>query len=150
MANTYVCMNVHYIFSTKNRLPTIDQRIKDRLWSFIGGIAKNNRMKALCIGGTNNHAHALLSIPATITVAKAVQLLKGGSSKWVNENFPDQSNFAWQTGYSAFSVSASQMTGTIAYILNQEKHHHRKTFQEEYLAFLKKHRIAYDERYLWD
>ncbi len=150
MANTYICMNIHCIFSTKNRLPTIDPKIKDRLWSFIGGIAKNNQMKALCIGGTNNHAHALLSIPATITGAKAVQLLKGGPSKWVHDNFSHPLNFAWQAGYSAYSVSASQMASTIAYIHKQEEHHRKKTFQEEYLLFLKKHRIAYDERYLWD
>ncbi len=149
MANTYVCLNIHCVFSTKNREPVIDQQIKDRLWAFLGGIAKRNKMKAICIGGTNNHVHALLSVPATISVAKAVQLLKGGSSKWVHEEFPHQSKFSWQEGYGAFSVSVSQLNEIIAYIHNQEEHHQKRTFKEEYLAFLEKHGIECDKRYLW-
>lgn len=83
-------------------------------------------------------------------IAKAMQLIKGGSSKWVHETFPDQRAFAWQTKYGAFSVSVSQVDKIVAYIGNQKLHHHTMTFQEEFVALLKKHRIDYDERYLWE
>jgi REP element-mobilizing transposase RayT len=107
-------------------------------------------MKAVAVGGMDDHVHILLSLPATITLAKAVQLIKGGSSLWIHETFPNQRDFAWQEGYGAFTVSVSQLDKTIAYINNQETHHRKITFQEEYLDFLKKHGVEYDERYLWD
>ena len=98
-------------------------------------------MKALAIGGTSDHVHALLSLPSMMSFAKAVQLIKGGSSKWVHETSPERRKFEWQEGYGAFSVSASQVPKTIAYINNQKEHHRRKTFQEEFLELLKKHAI---------
>jgi REP element-mobilizing transposase RayT len=107
-------------------------------------------MKALEIGGVEDHAHVLLSLPSTIPVSKALQLIKGGSSKWVHETFPEHRLFAWQEKYGAFSVSVSQLDGVIQYIKGQEEHHRKMTFQEEFLALLKKHRIEFDERYLWD
>jgi REP element-mobilizing transposase RayT len=106
-------------------------------------------MKAIQIGGVEDHIHILLSLPSTMAIAKALQLLKGGSSKWIHETFPDQRQFAWQEEYGAFSVSVSQLDKTIEYIKGQAEHHRRMTFQEEFLALLKKHRIEYDERYLW-
>jgi REP element-mobilizing transposase RayT len=115
----------------------------------MGGIAKENRMKALAIGGTTDHMHALLSLPGMMSFAKAVQLIKGGSSKWINETFPRQRKFEWQEGYGAFSVSASQVPKTIAYINNQKEHHRRKTFQEEFLELLSTHGIEYDQRYVF-
>jgi REP element-mobilizing transposase RayT len=116
----------------------------------MGGIARENRMKAFCIGGIADHVHILVSMPTTLSIAKGVQLIKGGSSAWVHETFPEMQNFAWQEGYGAFSVSVSHLGDTITYIENQEEHHRLKSFQEEYLAFLKKHEIDYDEKYLWD
>jgi hypothetical protein len=89
-------------------------------------------------------------MPTTLSTAKGIQLIKGGSSTWVHETFPEMRDFAWQEGYGAFSVSVSHLDETIAYIKNQEEHHRQKSFQEEYLAFLKKHEIDYDEKYLWD
>ena len=106
-------------------------------------------MKAIEIGGVEDHIHILLSLPSTMAVAKALQWIKGGSSKWIHETFPEQRLFAWQEEYGAFSVSVSQLDKTIAYIKGQEAHHRKMTFQEEFLALLKKHRIEYDERYLW-
>ena len=150
MANTYISLNVHYVFSTKNRAPMIVGKLRERLWAFMGGIARDNGMKALGIGGFTDHVHLLVSLPATLSIAKGIQFIKGGSSTWVNQTFPEIKPFAWQAGYGAFSVSTSQIAETIAYIENQEEHHRRKSFQEEYLAFLKKHEIAYDEKYLWD
>ena len=107
-------------------------------------------MKALAIGGIEDHVHMLLSIPSTIFIAKALQLIKGGSSKWVHETFPECRLFAWQEKYAAFSVSVSGLDRVIEYIKNQKEHHRKMTFQEEFLILLKKHRIQYDERYLWD
>jgi putative transposase len=97
-----------------------------------------------------DHVHILLSLPAIMPVAKAMQLIKGGSSKWIHEEFPDQRLFAWQEKYGAFSVSVSQLETITNYIKNQKVHHRRRSFQEEFLMLLKKHRIEFDERYLWD
>ena len=107
-------------------------------------------MKAIEVGGVADHVHLLLSLPATMPISKAMQLIKGGSSKWVHETFPEHRQFAWQEKYGAFSVSESRVESIIQYIQSQEEHHHKMTFQEEFLALLKKHRIEYDERYLWD
>ena len=93
--------------------------------------------------------HALLSLPGMMSFAKAVQLIKGGSSKWINDSFPRAKKFEWQEGYGAFSVSASQVPKTIAYINNQKEHHRKKTFQEEFLELLTKHGIEYDQRYVF-
>jgi REP element-mobilizing transposase RayT len=106
-------------------------------------------MKALAIGGTSDHVHALLSLPGMMSFAKAVQLIKGGSSKWVHDSFSRAREFEWQEGYGAFSVSASQASRTIAYINNQKEHHRKKTFEEEFLALLKRHGIAYDSRHVF-
>jgi putative transposase len=138
------------VFSTKDRRASITAQLRERLWPFLGGIARENGMKTLSIGGVDDHVHILLSLPATMPVAKAMQLIKGGSSKWVHETFPDQRLFAWQTKYGAFSVSVSQLDKIVKYIQNQPEHHQNLSFQEEFLALLKKHNIEYDERFLWE
>jgi REP element-mobilizing transposase RayT len=107
-------------------------------------------MTAVEIGGVEDHVHILLSLPSTISIAKALQLIKGGSSKWVHDTFPEERLFAWQVKYGSFSVSVSQLDKIIAYIREQADHHRKMTFQEEFVALLKKHRIQCDERYLWD
>lgn len=149
MPHSYVSNLVHCVFSTKERFPFIDQELESRLWPYTGGIAGESGMKALAIGGTSDHLHTLLSLPATMSVAKAVQLLKGGSSKWVHDMSPGYGKFAWQEGYGAFSVSASQKDKTMAYIRGQKEHHRKKTFQEEFLEFLNKHGVEYDARYVF-
>ena len=149
MSHSYVSNLMHCTFSTKDRYPAIDSELESRLWPYLGGIAKENRMKALAIGGTTDHLHALLSLPGMMSFAKAVQLIKGGSSKWINDTFPGTKKFEWQEGYGAFSVSASQVPKTIAYINNQKEHHRKKTFQEEFLELLTKHGIEYDQRYVF-
>ena len=146
---SYISSYFHCIFSTKDRRPLITPELRERLWPFLGGVARQNKMKAIEIGGVADHVHILLSLPSTMAVAKALQLIKGGSSKWIHETFPEHRLFAWQEEYGAFSVSVSQLDKTIEYIKGQEVHHRKMTFQEEFLALLKKHRIEYDERYLW-
>jgi putative transposase len=108
MSHSYVSNLMHCTFSTKDRYPAIDSELESRLWPYLGGIARENRMKALAIGGTSDHVHALLSLPGMMSFSRAIQLIKAGSSKWIHDTFLDQKKFAWQEGYGAFSVSASQ------------------------------------------
>ena len=145
----YISSHFHCVFSTKERRRFITPKLRERLWPFLGGIARQNHMKAIEIGGVEDHVHLLISLPATLPIAKAMQLIKGGSSKWIHETFPDQREFAWQAEYGAFSVSVSQLEKIIQYIQCQEEHHRRVTFQDEFLALLNKHRIEYDARYSW-
>jgi putative transposase len=149
MANSYTSLFIHAIFSTHNREPVLTSTLRNRLWTYMGGIARENKIKAVSIGGTVDHAHMLISIPAIIPVAKAVQLIKGGSSKCLHENIGSLRKFAWQEGYGAFSIGASQADEVATYIARQEEHHRVKSFQEEYLSYLKEYRIEYDERYIW-
>ena len=149
MSHTYVSCLVHCVFSTKGRRNTIAQDIQDRLWAYIGGIAREKRMGALAVGGAADHVHVLLSIPSTMPISKAVQLIKGGSSKWLHDSFPVMREFAWQEGYGAFSIGVSQVEDTVAYIRGQLEHHGATTFDEEYVAFLKKHKIEFDPRYVF-
>ncbi len=149
MANTYTSLYYHFTFSTKNREPWISQEIESRVWEYVGGIARKHGMTAVQIGGIEDHIHALvLSLP-TIAPSQIAQYLKGGSSKWIHEEFPRLRGFEWQDGYGAFTVSKSSVPDVIEYIRNQREHHRKKTFQEEYLELLKKHDVDYDERYLW-
>jgi REP element-mobilizing transposase RayT len=116
----------------------------------LGGIARENEMTALQVGGTPDHVHILLKTPPKIALSKAVQLIKGGSSKWIHEALPALHEFAWQDGFGAFSVSKSKVPEVERYIENQFEHHRIRSFQEEFLEFLKRHDVEYDERYLWD
>jgi REP element-mobilizing transposase RayT len=149
MANTFTSLHYHLVFSTKHRHPWLLADIEQRVWQYLGGIARDNRMNALQIGGVEDHVHILLGMPPTMAVSKAVQLLKGGCSKWIHDNFPSLKAFEWQDGYGAFSVSKSQLPEVTDYVAKQREHHRVKTFQEEFRALLEKHGIAYDERYLW-
>jgi len=149
VANSYLSLFVHTVFSTHNREPVLTPALRERLWPYMGGIARENKIKPVSIGGTRDHAHMLISIPAIMPVAKAVQLVKGGSSKWLHENFNSLRKFAWQEGYGAFSIGASQVEAMCEKFARQEEHHRIKSFQEEYLAYLKEYRIEYDERYVW-
>jgi putative transposase len=149
MANTYTSLHYHFLFSTKNRDPWLVPSIEQRIWEFIGGIARAHRMTALQVGGVEDHIHALVTAPPTIAPFQIAQFLKGESSKWIHEEFSKLRNFGWQDGYGAFTVSKSNIPKVIKYIQNQREHHRKKTFQEEYLEFLRENNIEYDERYLW-
>ena len=115
----------------------------------MGGIAKENEITTLAIGGVEDHVHLLIGIPASMSVSKAVQLIKGGSSKWVHDTFPNRRDFFWQDGYGAFTVSISGVADTVRYIEGQTEHHRHQTFDEELLAFLRKHGIAFDPKYVF-
>jgi REP element-mobilizing transposase RayT len=147
MSHTYVSDLVHCVFSTKERRNLIRPEIQSDLWAFLGGIARKNGFKALVVGGTENHAHVLLSLPATMPLAKAMQLIKGASSHWMNENH--MQGFAWQEGYGAFTVGISQKADTIAYIQSQPEHHRKRSFEDEFVTFLEKHGVQYDARHVW-
>jgi REP element-mobilizing transposase RayT len=149
MANTFTSLHYHLVFSTKNREPWIGRADEERLWAYVGGIARQNQMQPIRVGGTEDHVHILLGIAARISVSEAVKEIKGASSGWIKENLERCRGFAWQDGYSAFTVSKSQMSEVEDYIRSQREHHRIKTFQEEFLALLTRHQIKYDERYLW-
>jgi putative transposase len=134
----------------RNRQTWIAQKIEKDVWAYLGGILKKNRLKPIKIGGIEDHIHMLLGAPPTIAPAKIAQLVKGGSSAWIHEQFPELAEFAWQDGYGAFTVSKSAVPDVSAYIENQREHHRTRTFKEEFRALLDRHGIEYDERYLWD
>jgi putative transposase len=142
MSHSYVCCLAHVVFATAGRRPAISDELRERLHAYLGGIARENGIPTLAIGGTVDHVHLLLSLPPTISVAKTVQLLKSGSSKWIHENFPMSRNFAWQEGYGAFSVGVSQRAATIEYVLAQVEHHKRISFDDELKKFLVVHGIV--------
>lgn len=149
MAHSYISIYVHCVFSTKYRQKLITPELQTRLWQYIGALARENKMKALAVGGVEDHVHLLLSLPPTLSISKAIQLIKGNSSRWVSDTFSEYRHFKWQEGYGAFSVSLSGIKRTIGYIRIQRQHHSKSIFQTEYISFLQKHDIDYDERYLW-
>ncbi|MDB5296431.1 MAG: Transposase like protein [Phycisphaerales bacterium] len=140
----------HVIFSTKHRDPTIDVDLRPRLHDYLGGILIEARAKPVLIGGVADHVHVLTYLPAPLPIPDAVRVLKANSSGWVHRTFPDRRSFAWQAGYAAFTVSRSGLEDVRRYIANQEEHHKSVSFQDEYRAFLRKHDIEFDERYVWD
>lgn len=149
MSHTYSSNRIHVIFSTKGREKRIPEDIQPRVWGYLSGIARNHGFEALRIGGVADHVHALLIVPPTIPVSKAVQLLKGSSSKHLNDTHAVGDNFAWQEGYAAFSVSASQTPNVVRYIENQPNHHAKHSYEEEFLEFLKKFGLAYDPNHVF-
>jgi REP element-mobilizing transposase RayT len=148
MAHTYCSLLFHCVFSTKERRKIIPEELQERLWAYMGGIAREHDMKAIAVGGMEDHVHILLSLPSSKTVANAMREIKAGSSRWVHETCNIQV-FEWQEGYGAFSIGQTQIDSTIAYIARQKEHHQKRDFQAEFVAFLKKHRIEYDARYVW-
>lgn len=150
MANTYTALFYHFIFSTKRREPLIAFECEERVWAYLGGITQQNDMQPIRIGGHRDHVHALVRLPTSLSVAQVLQRLKGGSSKWINEQQFVPGHFSWQESYAAFTVSRSNLDAVCDYIARQKEHHRTKSFQDELREFLTKHGIEYDERYLWD
>jgi putative transposase len=146
MAHTYNANFVHCVFSTKDRRDTIPAELHEQLWAYLLGIANNLKIKLLAAGGTANHVHVLISLPSTMAVAEAVQKLKANSSRWLGERGVA---FQWQDGYGAFSVSPSLLEVVKTYVRNQEEHHRKRSFEEEFRALLDKSGVAYDAERLF-
>ena len=141
MSDSHVVNRVHCVFSTKNRAEMIPPDMQSRLWTFIGGIARRNGIRPIAIGGFCDHVHVLIAVPPTMSLAKAMQLIKAGSSKWCNQMFAS-GKFEWQAGYSAVSVSTSLTDRTVSYIHNQPAHHRKRGYAEEWQKFLSKNGLS--------
>ncbi|HKP92383.1 MAG TPA: IS200/IS605 family transposase [Chthoniobacterales bacterium] len=138
----------HCVFATKGRETFLTPQIRERLWPYLGGIARQNGITTLAIGGVADHVHVLISLPPTMSMSKAIQLRKGNSSKWIHETFPALRTFAWQEGYGAFSIGIAGIEETRAYIRDQEEHHRTRTYREEVIVFLQRHGLPFDDRML--
>jgi len=149
MGHTYTNLLTHIIFSTKDRLPYLHDRRRNDVFTYMGGIIRELNGSALNVNGVNDHVHLLVRLPALLAVARTVEIVKTNSSRWIHEGRVLHRTFAWQAGYAAFSVSESQSEEVSKYITNQQEHHHKITFEEELLAFLKRSHIQCDERYIW-
>jgi putative transposase len=146
MSHTYCTNLVHCVFSTKDRADLIFEGIQERLYAYMFGIANNLEIEILALGGTANHIHALIALPAKYSLSTAVRNLKANSSRWMSEN---GLRFSWQQGFGAFGVSSSQAGSVKHYIRNQAEHHKRRSFEEEFVILLKKSGVAYDPRYVF-
>lgn len=150
MANTYSQLNTHCVFAVKDRENIITKDFRDDLHRYMSGILSNDGAFPLAVGGWLDHVHVFFELPVTLSVSDAMRMLKSTSSKWINDNKLVKGKFAWQEGYAAFSYSRSQRNEVIRYVINQEKHHRKKSFKEEYLEMLKKFEIAFEEKYLFE
>jgi REP element-mobilizing transposase RayT len=140
---------VHVIFSTKNRELLITPRIEPELFAYIGGILKNHDCRLVDAGGTHNHVHLLISQSKNFALSSLMKDVKKNSSSWIKTKGREFNNFHWQDGYGAFSIGQSQVPNLQRYIANQKKHHLKRSFEDEFLQFLKKYEMEFDERYLW-
>jgi REP element-mobilizing transposase RayT len=138
----------HLIFSTQHRQPWIANTFREALFAYLGGIVRELRSTAVIVNGTADHVHLLLRVRPAQSAAEMARVVKANSSKWVRAKWNPK--FAWQTGYGVFSLSESNVAPVRRYIARQEEHHKKQTFQQEFVAFLKKNNVAYDERYIWD
>ncbi|MGY8769375.1 MAG: IS200/IS605 family transposase [Pirellulales bacterium] len=150
MATTYTNLLYHIVFSTKLREPVITKGLQGELYKYIGGIIRDEGGSLQEIGGMPDHVHLVVRFKTNDLISHLMQLIKGNSSKWLNERVDQSTKFAWQAGYAAFSVSESQLPVVIKYVQGQEEHHKERSFKEEFLALLRKHAIEFDERYVWD
>jgi REP element-mobilizing transposase RayT len=148
MANTYTQIHIHAVFAVQNRLSLIQNNWQDELYKYITGIVTNQGHKLLKIGGMPDHIHVLFGMRPIQSLSNLMQDIKGDSSSWINKNRFVMGRFSWQEGYGAFSYSKSQINGVVKYIQNQEQHHRKQSFQEEYLKILQLFDIEFDERYV--
>ena len=146
MAHTYPNVLVHCVLSTKNRSNSIPDELREKLTMYFVGITKGHSIPVLCAGGTPNHVHLMIALPPTVPLAKALQVLKANSSRWLGEHGFD---FAWQEGYAAFSVSASNADVVRRYIEHQEEHHVKHSFEHELVSLLRKSNVAYDPQFVF-
>lgn len=141
---------IHLIFSTKERFPFLSNDVRPELHAYMATVLANLNSPAVLINSVEDHVHILFNMSRTVTLAQVVEDVKKSSSRWIKMHGPNLVTFSWQAGYGGFCVSESNVPKVANYIRNQEQHHRATTFQEEYLEFLIKHKIQYDERYVWD
>lgn len=146
MPHTYCTNLIHCVFSTKERTNSIADNIREQLFAYLFGIAKNLHVEILALGGTANHIHILIAVPTKESLSDIIRDLKANSSRWMSEKHHE---FSWQQGFGAFSVSPSQVQTVKRYIRNQAEHHTKRNFEEEFLLLLKKSGIDYDPQYVF-
>ena len=149
MANTYTQLHVQFVYAVKFREASIHQSWKDELYKYSTGIFQNNKHKLIAINGMPDHIHILVGMNPSQSISDLMQEVKGCSSKWINERGFLKNNFEWQEGYGAFSYGKSQVHDVVNYINSQEEHHKKITFKEEYLSFLQKFEVDYDEKFVF-
>ncbi|MCP9769240.1 IS200/IS605 family transposase [Lacihabitans sp. LS3-19] len=150
MGQSLIRNYVHIVFSTKYRQAFIDDNIEEELFNYLGGVCKNMECNPIKVGGYRDHVHILCLLSQKVTLAKLLEEVKKNSSKWMKTKGKEYQNFYWQNGYGAFSVKPSDIEIVERYIINQKTHHQKQSFQTEYRKFLKKYKVEYDERYVWD
>ncbi len=148
MPQSYSNLIYHIVFSTKNREPLIVDAVKSRLYDYVGGTIRKQGGIALAINGMADHVHLLAKLRPDKAVSDVLRDLKANASGWMHEVFPELKDFSWQNGYGAFTVSPSQIEKVRAYIANQELHHAKRSFREEFVALLKANEVEFDEKYL--
>ena len=146
MANTFIKVYVHYVFSTKNREPFINPGVEKRLWAYMASLAREIEVEPLAINGMEDHVHFLASLPATVTIADVMKKVKAVSSLWLSRTFEELADFEWQAGYGAFSISHYDLKKTIRYIKNQKEHHKNESFEDEIRGLLIKNNVKFDEK----
>jgi putative transposase len=150
MSQSLARLHVHLVFSTKQRAPLLHENVRDALHRYMAVVLQNIDCPATLINSVEDHVHILFELNRTIALCSAVEDVKKSSSKWLKTQAPALADFSWQAGYGAFAVSASNVDAVRDYIAGQHEHHRKKTFQDEYRAFLERHSITFDERYVWD
>jgi len=149
MSGTFTNLLYHVIFSTKDRVPVLEPALRPELYAYMGGIIRGEKGSLITAGGVFDHVHLLAKFPPALSVSEMLRHIKANSSAWVNDARRVTGQFAWQAGYGAFSVSESAVGSVAVYIEGQVEHHRVRTFQEEFIVFLERHGVAYDERYIW-
>ena len=148
MANTYTQMYLQFVFAVQNRESLIQPEWKDDLYKYITGIVQNNKHKLIAINGMPNHLHVFIGYKPHQLIPELLQDIKGSSSLWINNRGLVKGKFNWQQGYGSFSYSSSHIDNVVKYIMNQEHHHKKRTFRDEYTELLKKFDVVYNEKYL--
>jgi len=150
MAGKYLWVNLHLVWSTKQRRSLIDRQWRDRLHAYIASVAQSRNTRIIAVQSQPDHIHLFVSLPSTISIADLVNAIKSNSTRWIRQTFPNRRFFGWQNGYAAFSVSKSIDKAVIEYICNQDEHHRKRDFQRELLELLGRHEIDFDPRYIFD
>jgi len=150
MANTYHQIYIQVVFAVKYREAVIDKEWKSKLLGVIGNLINESGCKTIIVNGVEDHIHCLIGLKPVISISELMKTVKAKSSKYINDHHLTNSRFEWQEGYGAFTYGQSQIDAIYKYIVNQEEHHKKQTFKEEYLQFLEKFKIPFDEKYIFD